>query len=98
MSLYTIINTTSEEIAGAGGPYPPEKAKIVDLNQGQLLSLLSSGLGVLPPITGGIAKTAIVLLSALTPGLATPSQRELFRLKGGQQEWQDLLRLLRSVD
>lgn len=98
MPLFTVLNPTDAQVAGTGGPYAAFSRKDgVNLNNNQAGGLVADGLVVMP--NGGAGpRAAFALLAALTPGLATPSQREVFRLKAGQQEWQALLRLLRSVD
>jgi hypothetical protein len=101
MPLFTVLNPTDAQVAGNGGPYPAFSRKTgVDLNNNQAGSLVASGLILTPDgaTPGGVARSAFALLATLTPGLATAAQREGYRLKAGQQEWQDLLRLLRSVD
>jgi hypothetical protein len=98
MPLFTVLNPTDAQVAGTGGPYPAFARKDgVNLNNNQAGALVASGLVVMPN-SGGGARAAFALLAALTPGLATAAQREVYRLKAGQQEWQTLLRLLRSVD
>jgi len=96
--LFTVLNPTQAVIAGNGGPYPAFSRKDgVNLNNNQAGALVGSGLVVMP--NGGSGpRAAFALLAALTPGLATPQERETYRLKAGLQEWQALLRLLRSVD
>jgi hypothetical protein len=100
MPLVTVVNPTDAQVAGPGGPYPAFSAKGVNINGPQTLSLAQAGLlvtktGLTPKDT---ARAGFCLLAAATPGISTPQQRENFRLKAGQQEYQDLLRLLRSVD
>jgi hypothetical protein len=96
--LFTVLNPTQAVIAGNGGPYPAfSRRDGVNLNNNQAGQLVGDGLVVMPN-GGNSARAAFALLAALTPGLSTPQQRETYRLKAGLQEWQDLLRLLRSVD
>jgi len=96
--LFTVLNPTQAPVAGTGGPYAAFSRKDgVNLNNNQAGALVGNGLVVMPNGGSG-ARTAFALLAALTPGLSTPQQRETYRLKAGLQEWQDLLRLLRSVD
>jgi hypothetical protein len=96
--LFTVLNPTDAQVSGQGGPYSAFSRKDgVNLNNNQAGALVASGLVVMPNGGGG-ARAAFALLAALTPGLRTPSERETYRLKAGLQEWQALLRLLRSVD
>jgi len=96
--LFTVLNPTQAQVAGTGGPYPAfSRRDGVNLNNNQAGALVSSGLVVMPNGGSG-ARTAFAILAALTPGLSTPAEREQYRLKAGLQEWQALLRLLRSID
>ena len=98
MPLFSVLNPTQAQITGNGGPYPSFSRKDgVSLNNNQAGQLVADGLVVMPN-GGSSARAAFALLAALTPGLRTPQQRKTYRLKAGLQEWQDLLRLLRSVD
>ena len=94
MPLFTVLNPTDEQI-GNYEPFSQESG--VNLNNNQAGQLVGLGLVVMPDGISG-ARAAFAIIAALTPGLATPLQREQYRLKAGLQEWQDLLRLLRSVD
>jgi hypothetical protein len=94
MPLFTVLNPTDAQV-GAYAPFSRKDG--VNLNNNQAGALVGQGLVVMPN-NGGGARAAFALLAALTPGLSTPSQRETYRLKAGLQEWQTLLRLLRSVD
>lgn len=94
MPLFTVLNPTEDQV----GPYEPFSRETgVNLNNNQAGQLVGLGLVVMPD-NGGGARAAFAILAALTPGLATPYEREQYRLKAGLQEWQTLLRLLRSVD
>jgi hypothetical protein len=94
MPLFTVLNPTDAAV----GAYPAfSRRDGVNLNNNQAGQLVGDGLVVMPNGGSG-ARVAFALLAALTPGLSTPQQRETYRLKAGLQEWQDLLRLLRSVD
>jgi len=92
--LFSVLNPTNAAV----GAYPAfSRRDGVNLNNNQAGALVADGLVVMPNGGSG-AKAAFALLAALTPGLATPAEREQYRLKAGLQEWQALLRLLRSVD
>ena len=94
MPLFTVLNPTDEQL----GPYEPFSRETgVNLNNNQAGQLVALGLVVMPD-NGSGARAAFAILAALTPGLSTPYERETYRLKAGLQEWQALLRLLRSVD
>jgi len=98
MPLFTVLNPTDAQVAGNGGPYPAFSRKDgVNLNNNQAGALVASGLVVMPNGSSGV-RAAFALIAAFTPGYSTPLQREQTRLKAGRQEWEDLLRLLDSVD
>lgn len=101
MPFFSVVNPTDAVVGGNGGPYAAFTIKAgVNLNNNQAGALVANGLILLPDgaTPKAIARAAFCLLATLTPGIATAGQREIFRLKAGQQEWQALLRLLRSVD
>ena len=102
MPLYTLVNPTKAAISAPYGTFASfTVTPNVELTNAQLRNAIRVRGAVC--LNEGVtdkdrARTAFCLLVGLVAGIATPAQRELFVLKEGQEEYENLLDALRSID
>lgn len=102
MPLYTLVNPTEAQINAPYGVFAAFSiTPNVDLTNAQLRNAIRVR-GAVALNEGAVdrdrMRVAFCLLAPLVAGIATPAQRELFLLKEGQEEYEDLLDALRSID